>query len=34
MRSRRRAYAQSSGFRHDYNGVEQHEPATIAELPA
>ncbi|MEV8441688.1 catalase family protein [Actinosynnema sp. NPDC051121] len=34
MRSRRRAYAQSSGFRHGYNGVRQHEPAGIGELPA
>jgi hypothetical protein len=34
MRSRRRAYAQSSGFRHSYNGIEQHEPASITELPA
>ncbi|HEX6353354.1 catalase family protein [Actinophytocola sp.] len=34
MRSRRAAYAQSSGFRHGYNGVEQHEPASIDELPA
>lgn len=34
MRSRRMAYAQSSGYRHGYNGVEQHEPASIDELPA
>jgi hypothetical protein len=34
MRSRRRAYPQSSGFRHGYNGVEKHEPASIDELPA
>lgn len=34
MRSRLRAYAQSSGFRHGYNGVEQHEPAGVDELPA
>lgn len=34
MRSRRRAYAQSSGFRHGYNGVERQEPMSIEELPA
>ena len=34
MRSRRAAYPQSSGFRHTLNGIEQHEPAGIDELPA
>jgi hypothetical protein len=34
MRSRRAAYPRSSGFRHRLNGIEQHEPASIDELPA
>jgi hypothetical protein len=34
MRSRRRAYPRSSDFRHTLNGVEQHEPSNIDELPA
>jgi hypothetical protein len=34
MRSRRSAYSHSSAFRHDYNGVTQHEPVTIDEIPA
>jgi hypothetical protein len=33
MRSRRAAYRQSSGYRHGYNGTEQHEPVSIDELP-
>jgi hypothetical protein len=33
MRSRRTAYPSSSEFRHRVNGVEQHEPSTIDELP-
>jgi hypothetical protein len=33
MRSRRSAYPHSSSFRHDYNGVRQHEPASIDEIP-
>jgi hypothetical protein len=34
MRSRRRAYPRSSDFRHTLNGIEQHEPSNIDELPA
>jgi hypothetical protein len=34
MRSRRAAYPRSSGFRHHVNGIEQHEPSSIDELPA
>jgi hypothetical protein len=34
MRSRRSAYPHSSTFRHDYNGVSQHEPVNIDEIPA
>ncbi|MFC0432549.1 catalase family protein [Kutzneria buriramensis] len=34
MRSRRSAYPRSSEFRHTFNGIEQHEPASIDELPA
>jgi hypothetical protein len=34
MRSRRAAYPRSSGFRHHVNGIEQHEPSGIGELPA
>ncbi|PRY57192.1 catalase family protein [Glycomyces artemisiae] len=33
MRSRRRAYPRSSEFRHTYNGIAEHEPSSIDELP-
>ncbi|MFI6317150.1 hypothetical protein ACIBG8_06510 [Nonomuraea sp. NPDC050556] len=33
MRSRRYAYPSSSAYRHTVNGVAEHEPATIDELP-
>jgi hypothetical protein len=34
MRSRRAAYPRSSDFRHRVNGIDQHEPSSIDELPA
>ncbi|MEJ3749609.1 hypothetical protein WEI85_40905 [Actinomycetes bacterium KLBMP 9797] len=34
MRSRRSAYPRSSDFRHSVNGIEQHEPSSIDDLPA
>jgi hypothetical protein len=34
MRSRRSAYSHSSDFRHGVNGVEDHEPSTLDDLPA
>jgi len=34
MRSRRVVYERSSGFRHMVNGLQEHEPSSIDELPA